>query len=73
MRVAALGREIGELMKLLDRLEGERREADKDALTTGHSLKQLEAEMARVSERVSPCESEARDIDQGARFHRGGN
>ncbi|MGE0406188.1 MAG: AAA family ATPase, partial [Candidatus Korobacteraceae bacterium] len=62
LRVAALGREIFELVKLLDRLEADRREADRQALTTGHNLRQLDAEMARISERVAVSEREVRNI-----------
>ena len=47
-----LAREIGEHTALLDRLEEEKREADKQAMTSGHLLKQLEGEMSRVRERI---------------------
>ena len=52
VRVLTLGREIKELTSLLDRLEGEKREAEKQAMTSGHMLQQLEAEMAKVNERL---------------------
>jgi chromosome segregation protein len=52
MRVLTLGREIKELTSLLDRLEGEKREAEKQAMTSGHLLQQLEAEFAKVNQRL---------------------
>src|SRR5271157_3723510 len=58
MRVAGLGRSIGELMGLLQRLEDEKREAERQAMTSGHTLQQLEAELGRVRERVSTYERE---------------
>ena len=61
MRVLTLGREIKELTSLLDRLEGEKREAEKQAMTSGHMLQQLDSEMTRVGERlnVSPARTAA--------------
>ncbi len=53
LRVAALGREIYELTGLLHRLEDDKREGERQAMTSGHTLRQLEAEMARVRERLS--------------------
>ena len=50
--VLTLGREIKELTSLLDRLEGDKREAETQAMTSGHMLQQLDSEMTRVSERV---------------------
>ena len=41
--VAALGREIGELTGLLQRLEDDKREGERQAMTSGHTLRQLEA------------------------------
>ncbi|MGZ4837086.1 MAG: chromosome segregation protein SMC [Terriglobales bacterium] len=61
-RAAALAREIADLTSLLERLETERREADKAALTTGHTLRQLEGEVARIAERVELAEREALHI-----------
>ncbi len=58
MRVAGLGREIAELTGLLQRLEDEKREAERQAMTSGHTLQQLEAEMVRVRERLSTYERE---------------
>jgi chromosome segregation protein len=56
--VLLLGREIKELTTLLDRLEADKREAEKQAMTSGHMLKQLDAEMARVRERLDVSRSE---------------
>src|SRR6266566_3277713 len=58
MRVLRLGREIKELTSLLDRLEGEKREAEKQAMTSGHLLQQLDSEMARGRERLGVSQSE---------------
>ena len=52
MRVLTLGREIKEFSALLDRLDGEKREAEHQAMTSGHMLQQLDSEMARVGERL---------------------
>ena len=52
-RVAVLTREIGEITGLLQRLEDDKREAERQAMTSGHTLQQLESEMARVRERLS--------------------
>ena len=52
-RVAMLTREISELADLLQRLEDDKREAERQAMTSGHTLHQLENEMARVRERLS--------------------
>ena len=62
MRVAALGREIAELTGLLQRLEDDKREAERQAMTSGHTLHQLESEMARVRERLSTYERELRRV-----------
>ena len=61
-RAALLAREISELTSLLDRLEGERREADKAAMTSGHNLKQLESEMERVRGRMDAYQRELRQV-----------
>jgi chromosome segregation protein len=52
-RVQTLGRELTELGKLLSTLEEERREAEKQALTSGHALKQMETELARTEQRLN--------------------
>jgi chromosome segregation protein len=57
-RVGVLGKEIVALAALLDRLEQERLEGEKSALTAGHSLRQLEQEMGRASDRVQTYHSE---------------
>ena len=51
-RVATLTRDIGELTTLLQRLEDDKREAERQAMTSGHTLQQLDGEMARVRERL---------------------
>ncbi|HWR36650.1 MAG TPA: chromosome segregation protein SMC [Clostridia bacterium] len=61
-RVGTLGLEIAELVRLLDRLEGERREAEKQAMTSGHTLRQLDSEMARVRERLGNYERDLQRI-----------
>jgi len=58
MKVLILGREIKDHASLLDRLEHEKREAENQAMSSGHLLKQLDAELARVSERAYTCELE---------------
>ncbi len=57
-----LAREIADLTTLLERLETEKREADRAALTTGHNLRQLENEVTRIAERVALAEREALHI-----------
>ena len=52
MRVLTLTREIKDLTSLLDRLEGDKREAEKQAMTSGHLLQQLESEFSKVNERL---------------------
>jgi len=61
-RVAVLGREINELTSLLQRLEDEKREAEKAAMTSGHSLQQLDSESVKLQERVAICEAELRRL-----------
>ena len=58
MRVLTLGREIKELASLLDRLEGEKREAENQAMTSRHMLQQLDSEMTRIGERLRICQLE---------------
>ncbi len=65
-RVQALGRELTELTQLLDKLEGERREAEKQALNSGHALRQLESELARTGQRISSYQLEL-DRNRSAR------
>jgi chromosome segregation protein len=58
MRVITLGREIKDFTSLAERLEGEKREAEHQSMTSGHMLQQLDAEMTRVSERISISQGE---------------
>ena len=58
MRVLTLGREIKELSSLLERLDGEKREAEHQAMTSSHMLQQLDSEMTRVSERLNVSQRE---------------
>jgi chromosome segregation protein len=62
MRVLTLGREIKDLTSLLDRLDGEKREAEHQAMTSGHMLQQLDSEMVRVSERLNISQLELRRL-----------
>jgi chromosome segregation protein len=57
-RVSALAREIADLTALLQRLEDEKREAERQAMTSGHTLQQLDSEMVRVRERLGTYERE---------------
>jgi chromosome segregation protein len=58
MKVLTLSREIKDLASLLERLEGEKREADHQSMTSSHMLQQLDAEMARVTERMEVSQAE---------------
>jgi chromosome segregation protein len=58
MRVLTLGREIKDLSSLLDRLDGEKHEAEHQAMTSRHMLQQLDSEMARVGERLGVSQVE---------------
>src|SRR5437899_5109127 len=44
-RVLNLGHEIKDLTSLLERLEAEKRESEKQAMTSGHALRQIDSEM----------------------------
>jgi chromosome segregation protein len=57
-RVTTLGREISDLTSLLQRLEDDKREAERQAMTSGHTLQQLDSEMTRVRERLGTYERE---------------
>jgi chromosome segregation protein len=61
-RVTLLGREISELSSLLERLEEEKREAEKDAMTSGHSLQALDSETLKLQERATVCDTELRRL-----------
>ncbi len=63
MRVLTLGREMKDLTSLLDRLEGEKREAEKQAMTSGHLLQQLESEFSRASERLQTSRQELQRLE----------
>ena len=63
-RIQILGREISDLTSLLQRLEDERREAEKQAMTCGHTLRQLDAEMTRTRQRLDVYERELRRTHQ---------
>jgi chromosome segregation protein len=56
--VASLGNDIQGLTSLLDQLEAQRRDSEQKVMTSGHSLRQLEGEMARVRERITVYERE---------------
>jgi chromosome segregation protein len=58
IRVIALGREIKDFTSLLERLEGEKREAEHQSMTSGHMLQQLDSELARVSDRMGISQAE---------------
>ena len=58
MRVLVLGREIKDFTSLLERLEGEKREAEHQSMTSGHMLQQLDSELFRVSERRGISQAE---------------
>jgi chromosome segregation protein len=67
-RVKLLAREIAELTSLLARLEDEKRDAERQAMTSGHSLHQIDAEAARTSDRLATYQAElqrlAREADE---------
>jgi chromosome segregation protein len=63
-QIAALAREITELGGLLQRLEDEKREAERAAMTSEHTLRQLESEMTRVRERLTTYENELRRVGE---------
>jgi chromosome segregation protein len=48
-------------LPLLERLEGEKREAEHQSMTSGHMLQQLDSEMARVTERMGISQAELRN------------
>ncbi len=62
LQVAGMAREITELNALLGRLEDEKREAERQAMTSGHTLNQLGNEMERVRERLATYENELRRV-----------
>jgi chromosome segregation protein len=62
--IAAVAREIADLTELVERLEDEKRESEREAMTSEHTLRQLEGEMIRVRERLSTYERELQRIDE---------
>jgi chromosome segregation protein len=52
-KIQVLVRELAEMNKFLSTLEEERREAEKQALTSGHALQQMETELARTEQRLN--------------------
>ena len=62
--IAALGRDIVELTGLLQRLEDDKRESERQAMTSEHTLRQLETEMTRVRERLTTYERELRRVGE---------
>ncbi|MGZ4787153.1 MAG: chromosome segregation protein SMC, partial [Terriglobales bacterium] len=61
-RAGLLAKEISELTSLLHRLEDEKREADKQQMTSGHALRQLDSEMAKTRERLGTYERELQQV-----------
>ncbi|HWR17887.1 MAG TPA: chromosome segregation protein SMC [Terriglobales bacterium] len=61
-RAGLLAKEIAELTSLLERLEADKREADKQAMTSGHMLRQLDSEMERTRQRLSQYERELQQV-----------
>jgi chromosome segregation protein len=57
-RVMNLGREIKDLTALLEGLDMDHRGCEKQAMTSGHALQQIDSEMTRVRERAGICEQE---------------
>jgi len=64
LRVQMLTREVAELAALLERLQDERREAEKDAHSSGVALKQMEAELFRTEQRLHQFRLEMDRIQQ---------
>src|SRR5262249_32104906 len=57
-KVQVLARELAELAKLLANMEEERREAEKQAITSGHALQQMESELKRTEQRMNTYRTE---------------
>ena len=62
MKVLTLGREIKDFTSLLERLEGEKHDAEHQSMTSRHMLQQLDSEMTRVSERLRISQAELRRL-----------
>jgi chromosome segregation protein len=58
-KIAVLSREIAQLGKLLERLEEEKREGERRAMTSGHALQQLDGELQRARQKLAGCDAEA--------------
>jgi chromosome segregation protein len=58
LKIATLGREIAELTSLLDQFEVERREVEKLALTSGHSLEQMSSDLSKTEQRLATYQAE---------------
>ena len=58
LHLGKIAREIADLGGLLQRLEDDRREAERHAMTSEHTLTQLGNELTRVRERLTTYESE---------------
>src|SRR5207302_9832424 len=52
-KIQTLAVEVAELTKLLATLEEERREAEKQALSSGHALRQMETDLVRTEQRLN--------------------
>ncbi|HVH85816.1 MAG TPA: hypothetical protein VM912_03775, partial [Terriglobales bacterium] len=63
-RVHTLAREVAELTALLERLQDERREAEKSAHSSGMALKQMETELTRTEQRLHQTRIEIDRIQQ---------
>jgi chromosome segregation protein len=53
IKIQTLNRELSDLSNLLRNLEAEHRESEKQVLTFGHALKQMETELARSEQRLN--------------------
>jgi chromosome segregation protein len=63
-RVQALGREVTELTALLERLLDDRREAEKNAHSSGVALRQMESELQRCEQRLHQFRLEMDRVQQ---------
>ncbi|HET9741771.1 MAG TPA: chromosome segregation protein SMC, partial [Terriglobales bacterium] len=64
LRVQTLGREIAELSSLLDRLQDEKREAEKNAHVSGVALRQMETDLGRAEQRLQQLRLDLDRIQQ---------
>ena len=70
-RVLALTREVGQFTSLLERLEEEKRESERQAIRSGHLLQQLDSEMSRVAGRLDTCRQELQRLSADRTEQRG--